>query len=127
MHSIYEMKTDIYLFGTQTLVSCQALSTQRDPNIFPEPDRFNPQRWLDAENTDSIEAMREQMLLFGKGARSCLGRRLATMEIKCALAAIARRYKVEIGSSTTDDDMEMIDHFVLIPKGQKCVLRLTRL
>lgn len=71
--------------------------------------------------------MREQMLLFGKGARSCLGRRLATMEIKCALAAIARRYTVEIGSSTTDDDMEMIDHFVLIPKGQKCVLRLTRL
>lgn len=112
----------------QVIVSCQALSVQRDPTIFPEPDRFNPQRWLDAENnTETMELMREQMLLFGKGARSCLGRRLATMEIKCALAAVGRRYKVEIGSSTTDRDMEMIDHFVLIPRGQKCVLRLTRL
>jgi cytochrome P450 len=100
----------------------------RDSSIFPEPDRFNPQRWLDEENnTETMDLMREQMFLFGKGIRSCLGRRLATMEIKCALAAIVRRYKIEIGSSTTDRDMEMIDHFVLIPKGQKCVLRLTQL
>lgn len=48
------------------------------------------------------------------------------MEIKLALTAIVRRYQVEIGSATTDQDMEMIDHFVLIPKGQKCVLRLSR-
>ncbi|KAJ9606301.1 hypothetical protein H2200_009262 [Cladophialophora chaetospira] len=110
----------------QTIVSCQALTLHRDPILFHEPDRFNPQRWIDASKTEVLEQMREQMFLFGKGARSCLGRTLATMEIKLTLVAIVQRYHVEIGSATTDKDMEMIDHFVLIPKGQKCVLKLTR-
>ncbi|KAH8891580.1 cytochrome P450 [Thozetella sp. PMI_491] len=108
------------------IISCQALSSQRDPTIFPEPDRFNPQRWIDGGESGTLELMREQIIVFGKGARACLGRNIAIMEIKCATAAMARRYKVEIGSPTTDDDMEMMDFTVLIPKGQKCVLRLTR-
>lgn len=70
--------------------------------------------------------MREQMMLFGKGVRACLGRRLAIMEIKYAVMAVVRRYHVDIGSPTTNEDMEMLDHFVIIPKGQRCVLRLTR-
>jgi cytochrome P450 len=102
------------------------LTSQRDPNIFPEPDRFNPQRWIDAAQENRLNVMREQMTVFGKGARACLGRKIAMMEIKCATAALARRYTVEIGSVTTDDDMEMMDFSVLIPKGKKCVLRLQR-
>lgn len=94
--------------------------------IFPEPDKFNPQRWIDGKKAGNLELMREQITVFGKGARACLGRRLATMELMCTTAAVARRYKVEIGSPQTDDDMEMRDFTVLIPKGRKCVLRLTK-
>lgn len=110
----------------QVIVSCQPLSTHRDPAIFPEPDSFKPQRWIDAEKAGDIELMREQIIVFGKGARACLGRRVAIMEIKLATVEIVRNYNVAIGSPTTDDDMEMTDHAVLIPKGQKCVLRLAR-
>ncbi|KAI1617383.1 cytochrome P450 [Exophiala viscosa] len=109
-----------------TIVSCQAFTEQRNPTIFPDPDDFNPQRWLDASKTPAFEAMREQITLFGKGARSCLGRRIATMEIKVAVAAIVKHFNVEIGSATTDEDMAMTDHFALIPKGGKCILRLTK-
>ncbi|ETN42392.1 uncharacterized protein HMPREF1541_01546 [Cyphellophora europaea CBS 101466] len=112
-----------------TIISCQGLTTQRDPTIFPNPDVFNPQRWLDASATDAanqLEQMRSQMMLFGKGARACLGRTLATMEIKCAVAAVVQRFQIGIGSPTTDQDMEMTDHFVLIAKGQRCVLKLDR-
>lgn len=66
------------------------------------------------------------MLLFGKGSRACLGRTLAVMEIKCVVAAVIQKFEVEIGSATTDEDMEMLDHFVLVAKGQKCVLKLSR-
>jgi cytochrome P450 len=107
-------------------VSCQAFSEQRNPTIFPDPDHFNPQRWLDAEKAGTSNAMHDQMTLFGKGARACLGRRIATMEIKVAVAAIVRNFDVEIGSAETDKDMAMTDHFVLIPKGGKCILRLKR-
>jgi hypothetical protein len=50
--------------------------------------------------------MREKMMVFGKGARACLGRRLAIIEIKCATAAMVRRYEAKIGSITADDDIE---------------------
>lgn len=47
------------------------------------------------------------------------------MEIKLAVAALVKNFDVEIGSPTTDDDMQMTDHFALIPKGGKCILRFT--
>ncbi|KIY01666.1 uncharacterized protein Z520_01803 [Fonsecaea multimorphosa CBS 102226] len=106
-----------------TIVSCQALTIQRNPLIFPDPDTFNPQRWLDAEGSEQLETMRNHITVFGKGARACLGRSLATMEIKLATAALITRYNVEIGSATTHKDMEMACHFVLVPKGKQCVLK----
>jgi hypothetical protein len=48
------------------------------------------------------------------------------MEIKMAVAAIARNFDCSLGSPTTDADMAMTDHFALIPKGGQCVLRLSR-
>jgi hypothetical protein len=116
-----------WLTFLKIIVSCQPFTAQREPTIFPEPDLFNPQRWIDAEKLGTQELMRDQITVFGKGARACVGRKLAMMEIKCATAAIVRRYNVKIGSSTTDDDMEMTDHTVLIPKGQKCILQLAKI
>jgi hypothetical protein len=40
--------------------------------------------------------------------------------------ALVKRYTVEIGSPTTDEDMQMTDHFALIPKGGRCILKLSR-
>ncbi|PKK43633.1 hypothetical protein CI102_14161 [Trichoderma harzianum] len=109
-----------------TTISCQALTSQRDPTIFSDPDRFDPQRWIDGKKHGTADRMRDQLLVFGKGTRTCLGRRIAIMELKSTLAVLTRRYNFEVGSLTTDDDMEMTDHFVLIPKGGRCLLRLTK-
>jgi cytochrome P450 len=114
------------LMHSQTTISCQALTSQREPTIFPDPDHFNPQRWIDGKQQGTADQMRDQLLVFGKGTRACLGRRIAIMELKFTLAALTRRYNFEIGSPTTDDDMEMTDHFVLIPKGGRCLLRVTK-
>lgn len=45
-------------------VSCQAYSLQRDPQIFPRPDEFDPARW--ASPTDE---MKHVMMVWGGGAR----------------------------------------------------------
>ena len=99
---------------------------QRDPTIFPRPDEFLPQRWIDAQGTAEENAMRELMIVWGKGQRACLGKTVAILEMKIGIAALVKRYFVELGSRTTDDDMEMTDHNVLIPKGGKCMLLLSK-
>lgn len=104
-------------------MSCQAYTNQRDPVVFPEPDKFDPQRWLSAPN-EQLEAMQNRIFVWGKGQRSCLGKQLAMMELRMATAALMKNFRIELGSETTDDDMEMTDHFTLIAKGQKCILKL---
>ncbi|BCS21764.1 uncharacterized protein APUU_22196A [Aspergillus puulaauensis] len=42
-----------------------------DSKVFPDPDKFEPQRWLDEHN----EAMAEYFVPFGRGSRDCLGRK----------------------------------------------------
>jgi cytochrome P450 len=61
------------------------------------------------------------MLVWGKGTRICLGQHMATMEIKIVLARMMDRFKVDMVPQT-HDEMEMTDHFTLIPKGHRCTL-----
>ena len=48
-----------------TIVSTQAYSMHRDPNIFPDPLTFNPERWA-----SPTKAMKDASLPFGGGSRS---------------------------------------------------------
>jgi len=108
------------IYKLKTTVSSQSYTTQRDPFVFPSPDLFSPDRWISTQG--GTDAMRELMLVWGKGNRACLGRTMATMELKIATAAIMRRYSVRLASQKTNDDMRMTDHFTLIPKGKQCFL-----
>ncbi len=70
--------------------------------------------------------MHDQILVWGKGLRSCLGKQLAYMELKLVTAAVMKMFVVELDSPATDDDMEMTDHFTLIAKGRRCLLRVQK-
>lgn len=68
--------------------------------------------------------MYNRIFVWGKGQRSCLGKQLAMMELKLVTATLMRNFCVELGSDTTDSDMEMTDHFTLIAKGKRCILKM---
>ncbi|KAK3921126.1 Cytochrome P450 4C1 [Frankliniella fusca] len=65
--------------------------TQRDPAWFPEPLRFEPDRFLP-------EQVRTRPVLsfaaFSAGPRSCIGQRYAMMYLKTVLATVLRRFEV---------------------------------
>jgi cytochrome P450 len=107
-----------------TLASSQAYTTQRLTSAFPEPDTYNPTRWIETDG--GTDEMKELMLAFGKGTRGCLGKTMSLMEMKIATAALIKKYAVRLASEKTVDDMEMTDHFTLIPKGQRCLLVFER-
>lgn len=53
----------------QTVVSMGATFLHKNPDIFPNPSTFQPERWLKEDS-----AMLEKYLVsFSKGPRSCLG------------------------------------------------------
>ncbi|NXY52719.1 CP11A protein, partial [Callaeas wilsoni] len=59
----------------QTLVQVALYAMGRDAEVFPKPEQFRPQRWLEAGPKHF------QGLSFGFGPRQCLGRRIAELEM----------------------------------------------
>nr|KAG5709741.1 hypothetical protein BaRGS_027766 [Batillaria attramentaria] len=71
--------------GSAVLVPiCDVL---RDPEYFPDPETFNPDRWEGANKNDV------SFLPFGFGPRLCIGMRLALLEIKIAMVHVLRAVK----------------------------------
>lgn len=65
--------------------------TQRDPRWWPEPDRFDPDRWkADA----SAGRPRYAAFPFGAGPRSCIGGQMARMVGHMVVATLARRWRL---------------------------------
>jgi cytochrome P450 len=71
--------------GTSLLISPYTL--HRRPDIFPDPERFDPERF-----TPAAEADRHRMayLPFGSGPRFCIGSHFAQMEALVVLATLGR-------------------------------------
>ena len=74
-----------------TKVSMDAVLMHRHPQLFPQPDEFRPERWLDNPRLDRY------LVSFSKGARQCLGINLAYAELYMALGAIIGRFAVDDG------------------------------
>jgi cytochrome P450 len=80
----YELPAD-----TEVLMSLYAL--HRNPDLYPDPNRFDPDRWL----PEQVAARpREHVVPFGAGNRKCIGDRYAWMEATIALATILPRWKL---------------------------------
>ncbi|MFD1812485.1 cytochrome P450 [Rhodococcus gannanensis] len=89
----------------------------RDPVWGPDPDRFDPDRFLpEAVRARPAHAYRP----FGTGPRSCIGRQFALHEAVLALAVLLRRYELEPDPGYELDVREAI---TLKPQGFELRLR----
>jgi len=64
-------------------------SLHRDPSVYADPDRFDPDRWLPER---ASEIPRPAFIPFGAGARQCLGEGFAWVEATVVLATVLRRW-----------------------------------
>lgn len=68
-----------------------------DPKYFPEPDKFDPERFND-ENKRTIPA--GAYMPFGIGPRSCIASRFAMMESKACLYYLVENFRFEMSAKT---------------------------
>uniref|UniRef100_A0A1B0G624 Cytochrome P450 n=1 Tax=Glossina morsitans morsitans TaxID=37546 RepID=A0A1B0G624_GLOMM len=91
------------ILPTNTQIIIHIYDIMRDSKHFPEPSVFKPERFF-AENTCNIHPF--AFVPFSAGARNCIGQKFAMLEIKAALVAILRTYRVLPVMQTKDLTLE---------------------
>jgi cytochrome P450 len=92
-----ENKRQVRLFNSlirpKSIIVLSPYVTHRHPRLWPEPDRFDPDRFL-----PETEKNRPQFAYFpfGGGPRACLGERFAWLEAMLVLAAIGKRWRFRL-------------------------------
>ena len=83
-----------FTFPARTIFLAPQFIVHRDPRWWPDPDRFDPSRWLHPE----ASATRPKLAYFpfGAGTRICVGEQFAWMEAMLVLATLARRWRVHV-------------------------------
>jgi cytochrome P450 len=92
-----------------TIVHLQMYAVHTDPNLWEEPDKFMPERWLKENPTEPLN----EVIPFSRGVRSCIGRNLAEAELRMILSMLVYYFEFE---RVGNDDMTCICLFTSKPR-----------
>ncbi|KAL5374850.1 hypothetical protein DPSP01_011602 [Paraphaeosphaeria sporulosa] len=71
-----------------TIVSTGSTFVHYNAAIFPEPDKFQPERWLESTDLD------QWLVAFSRGPRMCLGINLAWAELRLGFSHVYRKFEL---------------------------------
>ena len=81
--------------GKDDLVFVATALIQRSPELWPDPDRFDPDRFLAEDGTLRRPTHRYAYMPFGGGRHLCIGRHLALHELREAIRALVPRFRFD--------------------------------
>ncbi|XP_014232115.1 cytochrome P450 4C1-like [Trichogramma pretiosum] len=88
-----------YLIPAETEVFFQLYRIHRDPNLWPEPSKFDPDRFL----PELISTRHPYSYIpFSAGPRNCIGQKFALMELKSLIGRLLYNFKLEPIDRTAD-------------------------
>ena len=93
IHETFELEG--YIFPKGFMVNVSVMGIHHDPNIWPDPDRFDPERF--SKNNPEV-AGRHQMsfIPFAFGKRTCIGKTFFLHEAKTVLPTLLRVIKFDL-------------------------------
>ncbi|XP_017468140.1 PREDICTED: probable cytochrome P450 6a14 [Rhagoletis zephyria] len=80
-----------------SLVVLPVHAIQHDSELYPEPDKFDPERFNTEEHSDRHAAA---YMPFGKGPRACIGLRFGKMQAKVGLVNLLRHFQFSRSART---------------------------
>ena len=105
-----------WIIPARTPIGMNQTDVLKDEKIFPNHEVFNPDRWIDPKATAYGPPVDKFMVLFGKGARSCLGINLAWCELYLGMAAVFRNFHFELYETDASDVEVKHDFWLPSPK-----------
>lgn len=87
---------DKYLPGG-TIVGVNSWVLHHDARVFPDPEKFEPERWIPTpDNAEHLAAMEKSYFPFGGGKRGCVGRHMSLIEMRKIVPQLLREFDIEI-------------------------------
>ena len=110
-----------YILPPRTRMSCATFLTHTNETLFPDPWKFDPERWLtEAESerggkSEEVNKRKRSQMAMGKGHRICLGRNLANAELCLMIAALAE-YDMKLFETDESDVKFQHDYQISHPR-----------
>ncbi len=101
--TVEEYKLGDILLKRGQLVEIPLIAVMRNPEYFPQPEVFNPERFLPTE--EDIAPQLGPFLAFGQGPKNCIGARFAYLEMKMALSKMLLKFRF---SPTADTPARLV-------------------
>lgn len=107
------LQIDDFNFRKDTIFLFSSYAIQRDPRYFPDPEKFDPYRWLPEKVKQRPTCT---FFAFSHGPRNCLAFKMAINELKIILAWLLSAYDIH----TTDklDKMKFLFDATLFPERE---------
>ena len=80
-----------------TVVGINLWVLQHDPDVIPDPEKFEPERWLEYANSKEKPAEQEKRFFsFGAGSRVCIGRGISQIEMRKNIPLLVREFDMSL-------------------------------
>jgi len=112
--------TDNYTVPTNSMIIPSIFPSLHDPAVYPNPDVFDPERWLDPDSSANTNP--KNYLVWGSGPHRCIGTEYATMNMVMVLATASAMF------DWTHEITEKSEKIAILPTlfpQDGCCLKLT--
>ncbi|XP_049391877.1 cytochrome P450 71AU50-like isoform X1 [Solanum stenotomum] len=106
--------------GSRVMVNCYA--AQRDPNAWPDPEKFLPERFVGS--CIDFRGRDFQLVPFGSGRRSCPGMQLAVMVARLVVAQLVHCFEWELPNGMQPCDLDIDEKFGIVTCREKPLMAI---
>lgn len=78
-----------------TILGINPWVLHRNAAVFPDPDSFIPERWLNSPS-GKLKEMEQSFFNFGFGSRTCLGKNISLMEMHKIVPQLLREFEIQL-------------------------------